>query len=615
MEIPINDPATPCAGSGACAPASRAGPEGLAFAANDAGDTAGAAAERERLREQQSLIVEQQDALLRMAKELQFERDCLAEARARIAHTEKLKLVGTFVSNAVHDINNVLGAVSGAGRTLRSQLPGGPHLQVLAQTDRAVERGVKLVRQLLDFAREGGEAAESVDMRDAIVADLDLYRRLAGPGIEFIVDIEEQAWKIQASAGEVQAVLFNLIANCRDAMPTGGSVRIGLRNCLEIERPAQLRAGDYVVLDVADDGVGMPPDVLRRIGEPFFTTKAKGQGTGLGMATISDFVRDCRGMMTVESTVAAGTRVRLYFPRAPATGDLVSMPCPGPAGQAHGDARILIADTDRALREHVAVQLELLDYHVLEAENAEVARAILAREGSVDLAILGLEFGSQSGERLGQSLRQMSPALPVIFIMGAGSAKPPVNDVVFRRPISEAMLAQAILEKLGRKPRTLLSRETLLLSERVRSKIRSPEIRKVFDVWKASADRRRYVPSIDLAPELRAVTEPDCYLVKVVDRAPGAYRFVFVGSALEARLGRPLTGESVTLSAADSIVSIASAYERCAKGVAYFDYARFALEPGRVLLFERLCLPLSTSGDKVDHIFGVARFEDLAHSV
>ena len=286
------------------------------------------------------------------------------------------------------------------------------------------------------------------------------------------------------------------------------------------------------------------------------------------------------------------------------------MPRPELGVQTHGHATILIVDDDRALREHVAVQLELLDYRVLEAESTEVARAILQREGCVDLAIAGVKLG----ERLIQSLRLTRPGLPVIFIMGAGSAKAPANEVVFRRPVSEPMLAQAVLEKLGRKPPTLLSRETLRLSDRVRSKIRNPQIRKVFDLWKASAERGSCVPPIRLAPDLRAAMEPDAYLVEVIDRTPAEFRFLFVGAALEARLGRSLTGESVPLSNSDSVVSIARAYERCAKGAAYFDYARFALEPGRLLLFERLCLPLSASGDKVDHIFGVARFEDIVHS-
>jgi CheY-like chemotaxis protein len=365
-----------------------------------------------------------------------------------------------------------------------------------------------------------------------------------------------------------------------------------------------------VALTVSDDGAGMSPGVLRRAGEPFFTTKPKGSGTGLGLATVREFARAHGGDMTIKSSAGAGASVRLYLRRAPVAEEDVSFPeAPRDPG-AHGGASLLLVEDDASIRRHIAAALQILNYRVTQADNAAVARVLFEQAEGFDLAILGLQIGGEPGVRLAEQLREQKPALPVIFIMGATETKTSTNELVFRRPISEALLAQAILEKLGRSPPSIVNVETLRLSERVREKIHDPQMRSVFDIWKQAATRTARVPPTALVAEMRARTHPNACLIRINSRELQEFEVVFAGSALEERLGRPLAGEMLQVSEGESPVSIARAYNRCVRGLAYFDYARFGVRNGSRLLFERLCLPLSTDGAEVDHIFSVARFEE-----
>jgi PAS domain S-box-containing protein len=552
------------------------------------------------------------DALLALAGQLRAERERLAEARKRIAHAERLKLIGQFVGNIVHDINNVLTTLAGGVRFLRRRALADAERDVLVEVERAIDRGAGLVRRVLDFSREGGRSAELVKPLEMIGDDLSLLRHLVGPEISLELVAKGPIWPILAPPSALQTVLFNLVANSRDALRPGGAIRIRLANCYATERPPQLPSGDYVAITVADDGAGMAPEVLARIGEPFFTTKNPGAGTGLGMSAAFDFARECGGALLIDSEVDIGTTVRLYLPRAAVAGEPVATPEAAIDSRRHGGATILVAESEANLREHLVAQFQTLGYRVLEAGSDEIAKSLVAEGAAVDLVVAALAIEARSGVELVGILREMRPGLPAIFIMGPSSTKPPRGEIAFRRPFSEALLARAVLERLGRLSGGIDMAEGLRLSERVRDRIRSPRIRSVYDRWKGLVEDLGVPPPARHEEQLRAELGEDCFLVRIEGRAEApSFRYVSVGTALTERLGRELAGVAVGASDEDAIGSLSMAYRRCIRGVAFFDFARYAVGEGRTLVFERLLLPLSDDGETITHLFGVATFEEL----
>ncbi len=183
---------------------------------------------------------------------------------------------------------------------------------------------------------------------------------------------------------------------------------------------------------------------------------------------------------------------------------------------------------------------------------------------------------------------------------------------MFRKPIAEPLLAQAVLEKLGRATPSIKTEETLRIADRLRGRIRNPKVLVLYDCWRRVTNEKGHLPSpVDAAGFENGLPE-NTYLLEVLGSqdAP-SFRFVRAGSALVERLGRNLEGEILRASDHDVLGSITRAFQRCLKGVAYFDYTRFSLGDGRMLLFERLLLPVSSNRTSVTHLFGVATFDEM----
>jgi signal transduction histidine kinase len=557
-------------------------------------------------------MADQKTAIVLLAKQLEAESRRLSESRKQVSQSEKVKLLGQFVGGVVHDINNVLAVMSSASRLLRKQSPANDAAQILDHTDAAIERGARLVRQLLDFSRANSEDPEVVHLDRLVSQDADLLIHLAGNGIHLRLDFPEESWPVLVSPGKLQTVIFNLAANSRDAMPNGGTLRLQLSNCYANERPPGLSPKDYVALTVSDTGKGMTPGVLARAGEPFFTTKEKGRGTGLGLASAFDLAGQCGGGVVVKSELGAGTSVTLHLPRAAIASPHASQPSAFADASQHGGATILLVEDDEPVRRHLGALLRSLNYVVIEATSPQHALAATLASIRIDLIVADIGLSRAPGFDLLPNRRRPAAGIPRVFISASLDETIPAAEIVFRKPISEPLFLRAVLEQLGRIPASIVTAETLRQADRVRDRIRSPKVRNLYESWRRLATEKGHLPSSGDANDFDSGLADNSYLLEVTgaDEAP-AFRFETVGNALTERLGRPLEGEILRASDQDALGSITRAFQRCLKGVAYFDYSRLSLGDGRMLLFERLLLPLSDNKATVTHLFGVATFDEF----
>ncbi len=232
--------------------------------------------------------------------------------------SQKLEAVGQLVSGIAHDFNNILGAVIG-GLTIIQNRNDDPRIeQIATMGQRAAERGAALVRQLLAFARQEDVVAQRVDLAGAIGEISDLVRHGMRGNVALAIDCDDDLWPVLADPTQLQSALLNLANNASDAMNGGGHLHIAVSNCARTsaDLPLELDGQDAIRIVVADDGPGMDSDTLQRITEPFFTTKARGKGTGLGLAMVQRFVEQSGGALRIESRPGHGTTFSIFLPRA-----------------------------------------------------------------------------------------------------------------------------------------------------------------------------------------------------------------------------------------------------------------------------------------------------------
>lgn len=238
-------------------------------------------------------------------------------AQDALIHSQKLEAMGRLVAGVAHDFNNILAAVLSGLSLVGRRLDDPEALKLIDMSTMAAMRGTGLVKQLLAFARQQRLDPERIDLA-AFLHELEpLLRVSAGTGVTVEVREDGSCGAIIADAAQLQSALLNLVINARDAMPDGGTVRIAAR---AVRAPGpdalgDLADGDYVAISVIDTGTGMPPDVLARVAEPFFTTKQVGKGTGLGVSMVHGFTHQSGGGLSIESEVGKGTVMTLFLPR------------------------------------------------------------------------------------------------------------------------------------------------------------------------------------------------------------------------------------------------------------------------------------------------------------
>ncbi|MCC0036082.1 MAG: response regulator [Hoeflea sp.] len=398
---------------------------------------------------------------------------------AQMAQTQKMNAVGTLAGGIAHDFNNVLTAILlSADHLLMSLRPADSSFADLIEIKRNANRAAVLVRQLLAFSRKQTMRPTVLSMTD-VIGDLRmLVDRLIGTNVKLDLEFGRDLWPVKTDLGQFEQVLINLAVNARDAMPEGGTITVRTRNVEadEVERLNHrgMEIGDYVLIEVADQGTGIAPDVLEKIFEPFFTTKDVGKGTGLGLSMVYGIVKQSGGYIYPDSEVGTGTTFRIYLPRhvedeaekavaaAEAAATLeagaakqAKIAADGPEDLTGGSAVVLLVEDEEAVRRGGKRMLEARGYEVHEAGTGVEALEVLQElEGKVDIVVSDVVMPEMDGPTLLTELRKDYPDMKFIFVSGYAEdafAKNLPADAKFgflAKPFSLKQLATAVREML-----------------------------------------------------------------------------------------------------------------------------------------------------------------------
>ena len=381
-------------------------------------------------------------------------------AEERLVQTHKMEAISQLTGGIAHDFNNLLTAVMGNLDLLRDHLEGDVLAQkYLATAYRASEHGAGLTDHLLAFSRRQELTAEIVDINDVVDDFSRLAARTLGEDIRIEPHFPEDIWLVTADPGQLENAMLNLALNARGAMSGGGLLRIETSNQVLDDamaaRHEDLEPGDYVMIEVIDEGVGMSPETLARAFEPFFTTRKVGEGSGLGLSMVFGFTKQTGGHVVIESELEMGTSVRLYLPRAPKETSIANA---GPAasnGIPTGVETVLVVEDQADLRSFVINLLSRLGYRTLEAEDGPAAMPLLEGEGRIDMLLTDVVLpAGMSGADLARTYRQRFPDGKVLYTSGypgdelSKSGRLPQDVDLLRKPYQAAELAQTVRQVL-----------------------------------------------------------------------------------------------------------------------------------------------------------------------
>jgi len=385
--------------------------------------------------------------------------EALRNAEAQLRQSQRLEAVGQLTGGIAHDFNNVLTAIGSYSDFLYESLDAGDARRLDVQEIRkAAERATGLTKQLLAFSRSQILQPRVLDVNESLAELESMLRRVLTAEIELVLKLDPEAGRVRADPGQLSQVLLNLAVNARDAMPDGGVLTISTRNerLTDGSRIAdggvEMKPGDYVVIDVADSGVGMDPQTRQRIFEPFFTTKKQGEGTGLGLSTVYGIVDQSGGYISTESAVGNGTTFTIRFPRVHQPVE-PERPVPEAAVAGQRSEVILVVEDEESLRRATKRILIKKGYTVLEAANGKDALQVLQSQSKVDLLLTDLVMPGMGGRELVRVLKEQDRAIPTLYM--SGYTKDAVMRVeldpgimVLEKPFSQAELAAKVREVL-----------------------------------------------------------------------------------------------------------------------------------------------------------------------
>ncbi|MFN3522023.1 MAG: PAS domain-containing protein [Phenylobacterium sp.] len=388
------------------------------------------------------------------------ERD---HAEAALRRAQKLEAVGQLTGGVAHDFNNLLTVIIGALDLMqRHPEDAARRTRMIEAAQGAARRGERLTQQLLAFSRRQALRPELVCVDELLRESEPLLRRAVGEAVALTVAPAAPGAVVRIDPSQFEAAVLNMVVNARDAVASGGAIRIEtVRQALDAGQVEDLAAGDYLCIVVHDTGVGMAPEVIARVFEPFFTTKEVGKGTGLGLSQVYGFARQSGGGVGIDSAPGKGASVRLFLPCAEAAA-AEPQPQPEPAPpRAAAPAppapalAVLLVEDDLEVGDLVVAMLQELGHRVIRAGYVDEALPILRSDQAVDLLLTDLVMpGGRNGVDLAREAVELRPGLPVILSSGytgdALSAADGAPWPLLRKPYSADALAQTIAAALRR---------------------------------------------------------------------------------------------------------------------------------------------------------------------
>jgi two-component system, cell cycle sensor histidine kinase and response regulator CckA len=391
----------------------------------------------------------------------------------QVRQSQKMEAVGRLAGGIAHDFNNLLMVIRGYAEIVLQEDDASPAVRKSVETIvRTTESAASLTRQLLSFSRKHVFSQEVLDLNSLVSRMSEMLLGVLRDEMEFVVKLDPDAGCVSADPGQIEQVIMNLVVNARDAMPQGGtltvetahvnsgSVRAGFSSAGS-SAPSTVPAGDYVMLSVADTGIGMDADTQSRIFEPFFSTKNKDEGTGLGLSVVYNIVRASGGQVRVSSELGQGATLQIYFPR------IATPPKPQPVKPAvkasqTGMETILVAEDQPDLRWMICQFLQELGYSVLEAKDGGDAVALAEQyRGKIDILLTDIVMPHLRGSEVARRLSASRPDMQVIFMSGyteggfgavAGENRGP-ETTILQKPFELNALALKIREVLEARSR------------------------------------------------------------------------------------------------------------------------------------------------------------------
>jgi signal transduction histidine kinase len=381
----------------------------------------------------------------------------IRRAEFALVQAQRLEAMGQVAGRVAHDFNNLLTLIIGYAELLRRGTADVKQQMLIDNIEGASKRAAALTQQMLDMTRQKVDSGVVIDLGREVEGLDQVLARMSGPKVNLRIRSSQNIIKVRLDPSEMEQIVVNLVINACDAMDGVGSVNVSVH--IDVPTPDDRRIfdlppGPLALLTVADDGPGMAPDVLERCLEPFFTTKERGQGSGLGLPTVYGLVKERGGQLRIDSTSGEGTTIRIWLPVA--RDAMLSTGSEGgevwPPGKTIS-GRILLVEDDLDLKDMAAETLTGIGLEVMTTDSAESALDLLATEGPFDTLVTDIMLPGISGIELVAKARESEPGLQVLYMTGhsgaTGPRMPRQGDQVLRKPYRPDALRLRVAELIA----------------------------------------------------------------------------------------------------------------------------------------------------------------------
>jgi two-component system cell cycle sensor histidine kinase/response regulator CckA len=377
----------------------------------------------------------------------------------QFAQSHKMEAVGQLAGGIAHDFNNALSAIMMATDFLvQAHRPSDPSFGDIIQIKQSANRAKSLVRHLMAFSRKQTLRPEVIDLTEVLADITTIQRRVIGERIAFEIVHGRDLWPVRVDQPQLEQVIVNLLVNAKDAMPEGGKLTVRTGNVTKADAAKlpykPMPPADYVLIEIADTGTGISPEIREKIFEPFFTTKELGKGTGLGLSTVYGIIKQTNGFVFVDDPeTGTGAVFRIYLPRHMGPVEKVGAPVQKPVADLTGTGTILLVEDEPDVRSLNSRALTQRGYKVLSAANGREALEVFeGQNGAIDLVVSDVMMPEMDGPTLAKELRSRNPSLKIIFVSGYAEDaldKDLSATTFLSKPLSLKQLVAAVKETMA----------------------------------------------------------------------------------------------------------------------------------------------------------------------